>query len=102
MRAEPLAAAARRACSSGRNTLTSPELGLSVPTKATSSSGQNDEKPAKPMPVAAISKAAPRSNLRERKRWPQPPTATVASAEPSIVAVAITPTSSVPMPSASR
>ena len=58
------AAPASRACSSGRNTLTSPALGFSVPTKATTSSGQNDEKPAKPRPVAAISSAAPRSSRR--------------------------------------
>ena len=73
-----------------------------MPTKATTSNGQNDEKAAKPTPVSAISSAALRSSALERKRWPQAPTATVASAEPSIVAVATTPTSSVPRPIASR
>ncbi len=102
MRARPAAAAASRGCSSGTNTLTSPELGLSVPAKATTSSGQNDDSAAKPAPVAAISSAAPSSRLREAKRRPQAPTASVASAEPSSVAVAIAPTAGVPSPSASR
>ena len=35
--------------------LASPLLGLSVPTNATRSSGQNDDRPAKPSPVAVIS-----------------------------------------------
>src|SRR5439155_18738291 len=88
----------RRACSNGKKTLTSPELGLSVPTKATTINGQNDEKPANPIPVAAINNAAPLSRLRDAIRYPQAPTASVPIAEPSIVVVAITPTSSVPSP----
>ena len=63
VRVSPSAASAIRACSSGRNRLTSPELGLSVPTKATSSSGQNVELAAKANPVRAISSAAPNSML---------------------------------------
>jgi hypothetical protein len=38
-------AAASFACSKGRKTLTSPELGLSVPTKATSNSGRSKTQP---------------------------------------------------------
>jgi len=75
---------------------------LSVPTSATTSSGQNDDQPAKPKPVAAISKAAARSSRPPAKRYPHAPTASVASAEPSIVAVLTMPTSSVPSPMASR
>jgi hypothetical protein len=98
----PCAALARRECSSGRNTLTSPELGLSVPTKATTSKGQNDDRLAKPRPVAAISAAAPRNRRLAANRWPQAPTASVANADPSIVAVLTMPTCKVPMPIASR
>src|ERR687887_78435 len=82
--------------------LASPLEGLSVPTKATTSSGQNEAKPAKPSPVAAIRSAAPRRRRRMEKRLPQRPMASVASAEPSSVAVPMTPTSSCPSPSASR
>ena len=70
--------------------------------KATTSSGQSDVRPAKPKPVAAISSAAPLSNRLDATRWPQAPTANVASADPSSVVVAATPTSNVPRPSASR
>ena len=49
---------ASSACSSGRKTLTSPDDGLSVPRKATTSSGQKSESPAKAMPVSIISKVA--------------------------------------------
>ncbi len=60
-------ASARRAstaCSSGRNTLTSPLDGLSVPTAAISSSGQKSLAIAKAKPVAAMSTVAASSRLR--------------------------------------
>jgi hypothetical protein len=62
--------------------LASPLLGLSVPTNATSSSGQNDDRPAKPSPVAVIRTDAARSSRRMEKRCPQRPMASVDSAEP--------------------
>jgi hypothetical protein len=52
------------ACSSGKNTLTSPLDGFSVPTRAMSSNGQNCVNIANPMPVAAISIAAASNTLR--------------------------------------
>ena len=90
------------ACSSGRNTLTSPAPGLRVPIKAMTSSGGKALKPAKPAPVAAISNAAANSSVRGATRWPQAPTASVARADPSSVAVLSTPTIRLPWPSASR
>ncbi|SFQ16714.1 hypothetical protein SAMN05216567_111253 [Variovorax sp. OK605] len=78
--------------------LTSPELGLRVPTSTTTNRGQNADKPAKPSPVAAISKAATRSNRPSAKRCPHAPTANVLNADPSIVAVLRMPTSNVPTP----
>ena len=83
-------------------TLASPLDGLSVPKKATTSSGQKAEDPAKATPVAAISSAAASRSRRIEKRWPQRPTASVMNAEPSSVAVLMKPTSSWPMPSARR
>jgi hypothetical protein len=94
--------AARRACSIGRNTLTSPEPGLSVPMKATINSGTKATTPAKPSPVATISSAAASNSVRGAARWPKAPTASVAIAEPASVAVPSTPTSNSPWPSASR
>jgi hypothetical protein len=44
--------------------LTSPLDGLSVPTKATTSSGQNCVMAAKPSPVAVISAVAASSSVR--------------------------------------
>ena len=96
------AARASRACSSGRNTLTSPELGLSVPTKATSASGQNACRPAKPTPVATIVNAAICISREAGNRWPSAPTAIVAAAEPASVSVLSTPISTTPIPSARR
>src|SRR6185437_7737862 len=55
VRASPVADSASLACSSGRNTLTSPELGFSVPMNATTSSGHSDDRPAKARPVAVVS-----------------------------------------------
>jgi hypothetical protein len=75
---------------------------LSVPTRATINKGQNEDKPANPNPVAAISRAAQRNKRPPGKRCPHAPTASVANAEPSIVAVLTMPTSSVPSPMASR
>ena len=46
------------ACSVGRKSVTSPALGLSVPTTAITSSGQNAVTLAKPTPVAIISAVA--------------------------------------------
>src|SRR5438128_41190 len=66
-------------------TLASPLDGLSVPKKATTSSGQNAENPAKPMPVAAITSAAASSSRRMEKRFPQRPIASVMNAEPRSV-----------------
>ena len=59
---------ASAACSVGRNRLTSPDEGLSVPTTATTIIGQNVVTPANPIPVKTISAAAPtRIRLRERR-----------------------------------
>lgn len=95
-------AAANLACSKGRKTLTSPELGLSVPTNATIRSGQNDDKTEKPSPVTTISAAAPSINPLPVQRWPHAPTAKVAKAEPNRVAVAMAPTSTPPSPISSK
>ena len=73
-----------------------------MPTKATSNSGQNDENAAKHRPVAAINSAAHCSSRTLPTRCDQAPTASVASAEPSSVAVETTPTAKVECPSASR
>ncbi|KGS78032.1 hypothetical protein X942_4517 [Burkholderia pseudomallei MSHR5596] len=102
VRASPAAASARRDCSSGRNRLTSPALGLSVPTNATAMSAHSVDRLAKPMPVAAISAAASISIRRCATRPASMPTAIVASAEPSNVTVLTSPTSSCENPSASR
>ncbi|SPD46676.1 protein of unknown function [Cupriavidus neocaledonicus] len=93
-----LGVAGSRACSSGRNTLTSPELGFSVPMNATINSGQSEDKPAKPAPVAAISTPASISRRRCGKRPPMSPTRIVASAEPISVALLISPTANWPKP----
>ena len=76
----------------GRNTDTSPAVGFSVPTKATTSSAAKLVSPAKPSPVAAISAHAPSSTWRGANRLPARPTASVSSALPSRVEVAIAPT----------
>ncbi len=73
-----------------------------MPTKAIASNGQNDVPNANARPVAAINTAAPSSRRRLWKRWPHAPTASVAIADPSSVALASRPTSQVPKPSASR
>jgi hypothetical protein len=52
------------ACSVGRNTLTSPLLGLSVPIIATRASAQNSVNTANPTPVANISTDTSCSNFR--------------------------------------
>jgi len=51
-------------CSSGRNTLTSPLDGFSVPTTAITSSGKKSCGRTKAPPVAAISAEAAMSRLR--------------------------------------
>ena len=51
-------------CSSGRNTLTSPLEGLSVPTSAISISGQKSVTSANPRPVPAISSVDASSQVR--------------------------------------
>ena len=73
-----------------------------MPTKATSASGQNVLKPAKPSPVATIVSAAAYNRRAARKRWPKAPTAIVATAEPASVKVLNTPISTTPRPSAPR
>ena len=67
VRAEPATVCASAACSVGRNTLTSPADGFSVPATATISSGQKSVTPAKPIPVSTISAEAP-SRIRRRDR----------------------------------
>jgi hypothetical protein len=52
------------ACSSGRKTLTSPLEGLSVPTSATTRSGQKSVSTANPTPVAPISTVAAINSTR--------------------------------------
>jgi hypothetical protein len=64
VRSSPDTVSARAACSVGTKTLTSPADGFSVPSTATTSSGQKVVKPAKPRPVASINPAAPRSTRR--------------------------------------
>ena len=70
---EPRAVAVRRrdrrasACSVGRKTLTSPADGLSVPTTAITSSGQNQVTLAKPMPVATMIPVAASSSVAQRE-----------------------------------
>jgi hypothetical protein len=70
----------------------SPELGLSVPTKATTRRGQNDDKLAKARPVGVVRTEAARNSRLAENRWPHAPTASVVKAEPSIVAVLTMPT----------
>jgi hypothetical protein len=65
---------------------------LSVSTKATSISGQKLSIPANATPVKAISKEAPISPARRENEWENRPSARVASADPSSVAVVIAPT----------
>ncbi len=70
--------------------------------KANTSSGAKALKLAKPTPVAAIRRAANSSSVRGAARWPQAPRASVASADPSRVAVLSTPTAKLSWPNASR
>jgi hypothetical protein len=79
-------------CSSGRKTLTSPPDGLSVPTKAITSSGQKASTPAKPSPVTAIRRAAASKARRLGIRYATSPRPSVNRAEPSRVAVETIPT----------
>jgi hypothetical protein len=84
---------ATSACSVGRNTLTSPDDGLRVPTTATTSSGQNVVKPANPRPVPTITTVAAMSSVRSSMRCAVIPKAMVSAAEPRRVPVTIAPTS---------
>ncbi len=77
------------ACSAGRNTLTSPAEGLSVPSTATTSNGQNHVKVMKPRPVAAMSALAATSSVRSWYRCAVRPNVSVRAAEPSSVPVTI-------------
>ena len=95
-------ASASTACSVGRKRVTSPADGFTVPTNATTSSGQKEVAPAKPRPVAAISAAAPTRTARRRRRWASSPTARVSAAEPSSVAVTIAPIWNAEKPSRPR
>ena len=61
VRSGPDAVCASAACSVGTKTLTSPADGFSVPSTATTSSGQKAVRLAKPIPVASMSAAAPSS-----------------------------------------
>jgi hypothetical protein len=96
------AAWARAACSRGRNTLTSPLDGLRVPTTATTRIGQKRSRPAKPSPVASMSKAVPISSRRSSNRCAARPTAMVREAEPSRVPATMAPTCAVLKPSRVR
>ena len=89
----PTSSARARPARSGRKTLTSPADGFSVPSTATTSSGQNDVSPAKPIPVANMSADAPSSTRRRVRRWPARPSAIVRAAEPRRVPATIAPTS---------
>ena len=51
-------------CSNGRKTLSSPADGLSVPTKATSMSGQKPLTAANPNPVASIRRLVASNSVR--------------------------------------
>ena len=84
--------AASTACSVGRNTLTSPADGFSVPTTAMRSSGTNHVTPANPSPVAAIMIPAARRSVRSACRWARRPKPSVSTAEPTSVPVTIAPT----------
>ena len=80
------------ACSSGTKTLMSPLDGLSVPTNATITSGQKLWAWENARPVATISRQLSISKPRALNRWPASPTPRVRMAEPSMAAVATSPT----------
>ena len=73
----------------GRNTLTSPADGFSVPSSATIASIQNVSTAAKPRPVATITTEAPSRTCRRDQRSPMKAITIVATAEPTSVSVAI-------------
>ena len=83
------AVAGSSACSVGRNTLTSPPLGFSVPTSPTRASGQNDGERGEPEPGRdhqqrhELQQPAPRVGVGRAARRP-------ASAPPSPSSVAVT------------
>src|SRR5262245_7314337 len=82
--------------------LTSPAEGLSVPSTATTSSGQKVVRLAKPTPVASIIAAAPSRRCRRATRCPARPSSIVSAADPSRVPVTMAPTSNGVNPRASR
>jgi len=79
-------------CSKGANTLTSLAVGLKVPTRAMTSSGQNSVSKAYPIPESTISVAALVRSLTVRSRCAIKPIAKVIVAGPSSIAVVRTPT----------
>ena len=92
VRSRGSAASANAACSTGRNRLTSPADGFSVPTTATRNSGQKLAVAANPIPVSNISAHAASSTLRRPSRSVASPTHSVSAAEPSSVPNTIAPT----------
>ena len=102
MRSESGPAWASIACSSGTNTLTSPLDGLRVPTKATITRGQKAWAWEKAMPVTSIRPQLSINRPRALTRCPASPTARVSPAEPSMAAVATSPTWKASRPSPIR
>ncbi len=96
------AASASAACSTGRNKLTSPAEGFSVPTIATASSGQKLVVIQNPIPVAIISTQAANSTRLRPSLSVASPTHSVSAAEPSSVPKTIAPTRSGSKPIAVR
>ena len=92
VRSTPLTVSESSACSIGRNTLTSPAEGFSVPTTATMNSGQKEWATANPIPVANISTAAALSKRSGCSPCGTSPTASVKAADPNKVPVTIAPT----------
>jgi len=94
VRSRGSAASANVACSTGRNRLTSPAEGFSVPTTATTNSGQKLTVTANPIPVSSISAHAASSTRRRPRRSVARPTHNVSAADPSSVPNTIAPTRS--------
>ena len=92
VRSRGSAASASAACSIGRNRLTSPAEGFSVPTTATMNSGQKAVVVANPIPVSSISAHAASSTRRRPSLSVASPTHSVSAADPSNVPKTIAPT----------
>ena len=80
------------ACSSGKNTLTSPALGFMVPMAATMSNTMNGVLRPKAIPVTTMSHDEYANSRSMEKRCDVTPTANVSAAEPKSDAVTTAPT----------